>query len=208
MLKNRYYSGAKLSEYKFLRILDGYTRGTSINELEMATRTSAKTIRTIYGLLRERLAQSIIDEPEKFGRAGTHLAQPEARALLNAVQNCRTFRRHKKRHAPRLSCSQREELLVIEVAVLILCALDLREAKIEHDDLLNRLATGILTLKPREPLQKIAGAIPGARPHGHPQLCFFEDLRLALKRKPLEANSGSRRRMPIRQHEDRMGSRS
>jgi len=184
-LKNRYYAGAKLSEHKFLRILHGFAAGIPIKELEKMTHTSAKTIRAIYRLLRERLALAIFAEPESFGRAGFYLTRPAASTLLDAARNSIHFRRYKKRHAPRPKYPADERALLIELTVRVFCALDLRGLKIELDAVLEILAHGLLKLKGHQPLQKLVHAIPGVRSNGYPAMRFYEDYRRFLLKNPL-----------------------
>lgn len=160
-----------------------------IQALEPTTHTSAKTIRAIYRLLRSSLIEAATREPERFGGAGRFLfdddgIRAEAQPLLDAVEPSPHYRRHRKRHAPRLSCQQEEQRLVIEVTLRLLCALDLRG--VESDDaVIEGLAEGITRLRPREPLQKLAECIPGAKPHAHSSLRLYEEFRRYLLKYPL-----------------------
>lgn len=59
-----------------------------------------------------------------------------------------------------------------EAAVRLLCALDLRQTGLNVDEnaareIVLRLADAIPRLNPRDPLQKLAEFIPGAKPHAH-----------------------------------------
>ena len=184
-LKNRYCAGAKLSEHKFLRILRGFAEGMTLSALEPMTHVSGKTIRATYRLLRVRWAVTIIADGAAFGAAGNYLTQPEAGVLLNAIRTSTQFRRYRKRHAPRLQDAHEEPLLVLEFAVRVFCALDLRNAATEPTTVLSALAQGIGALRAREPLQNLAAFIPGARPHGHPAARLYEDFRRHLLRNPL-----------------------
>lgn len=183
-LKNRYFAGAKLSEHKFLRILRGYAEGMTIAELAPTTQTSAKTIRTIYRALRERLTLAILAEPDRFGGAGKLHAIHCANNLLESVRRSPHYRRHRKRHAPRLSCPIESRHLLIEVMVRLLCALDLRCVDID-DDVIEVWAEAITRLRARKPLQGLAVLIPGAKPHAHSALRLYEDYRRYLLQNPL-----------------------
>jgi hypothetical protein len=184
-LKNRYCAGAKLSEHKFLRILRGFAEGVTLSALEPMTHTSGKTIRTTYRALRERLAGAVHVQPLKFGGAGNYLAHPDATALLAAIRSSAVFRRYRKLHAPRMKDAREKQLLVLEFAVRVFCALDLRGVTIMPDMVLAALANAIIALKHRDPLQKLAALIPGARPHAHPGARLYEDFRRHLLRSPL-----------------------
>lgn len=186
--KNRYCAGAKLSEHKFLRILRGYAEGLTITELQVSTHVSGKTIRATYQALRERLAFAVFEGQENFGRAGSYLSAPGAEALLEAMKAGRLFKQHRKRHAPRLRCSQEERLLVIELTVRLFWALDLRNcSEAGPEQILKAIASGLSQLKSRAALQHLADFIPGAKPFAHPGLRFYEDYRRYLLRNPLRA---------------------
>lgn len=188
--RNRYYVGAKLSEHKFLRLLRGFAEGKPINVLEPSTHVSDKTIRATYGALRAHLPIAISKHPESFSGAGLVLIHPEAPALFHAARHSPIFRRHRRHHAPRLKCPDEEMEHIHETAVRLLCALDLREVGLHKDehavrDILLRLADTVPRLSPREPLQKLAAFIPGAKPFAHPELKFYEDYRRCLLKNPL-----------------------
>ena len=184
-LKNRYCAGAKLSEHKFLRILRGFAEGMTLSALEPMTHVSGKTIRATYRALRERLAQAIHEQPLMFGGAGTYLAHPDSANLLIAIRLSAVFRRYRKQHAPRLQDAREEQLLVLEFAARMFCALDLRGISIGPHEVLASLAKTIGTLKPRNQLQKLADSIPGARPHAHPEARVYEEFRRNLLKAPL-----------------------
>jgi hypothetical protein len=184
-LKNRYCAGAKLSEHKFLRILRGFAEGMTLSALEPMTHTSGKTIRATYRLLRARLADAVLDEQDAFGRAGFYLSQPSAGELLSTIAASAAFRRYRKLHAPRLKDQREVRLLVIEFAVRVFCALDLRSVTATPATTLQALCRGISALKARDPLQNLAAAVPGGRQHAFPTTRLYEDLRRHLLRSPL-----------------------
>lgn len=188
-LKNRYYAGAKLSEHKFLRILHGYAQGMPIQELERTTHVSGKTIRAVYKMLRTNLVPAIQHQPDGFGGAGPLLFDdvddPQAATLLIAISRSRFHRRHVRRHAPRLSCPTIAQEFVLECAVRLFCALDLRNVEIGADELKAQLAKGIIALKPRDPIQRLTEFVPGAKAHAHPSLRLYEGYRWHLMKSPL-----------------------
>lgn len=189
--RNRYVLGAKLSEHKFLRVLDGYARGTPVSALEPTTHVSGKTIRATYGTLRAHLPLATQRECARFSHAGVYLFEsegitPEGRCILASIERTRRFGRYIKRHAPRLSSCEDEHLFLMEKAVRIFCSLDLRGLDAD-EHLLAQIAEAFTALHPREPLQKLADFIPGARPHAHPELRFYEDYRRYLLKNPLRS---------------------
>lgn len=194
--RNRYVLGAKLSEHKFLRVLDGYASGTPIRALEPTTHVSGKTIRAAYGALRANLPTAARCECARFSNAGIYLFEgegiaPEGRRIIASIERTRRFGRYIKRHAPRLSSSEDEHLFLLEKAVRIFCALDLRGLDVD-DHLLAQIAEAFTALRPGEPLQKLAEFIPGAKPHAHPELRFYEDYRRYLLKNPLGRTSANR----------------
>lgn len=66
----------------------------------------------------------------------------------------------------------------------IFCALDLRGVEVD-ERLLAQIAEAFTALHSRDPLQKLADFIPGAKPHAHPELRLYEDYRRYLLKNPL-----------------------
>ncbi|MTD94362.1 hypothetical protein GIW81_08445 [Hyphomicrobium sp. xq] len=187
--RNRYCAGAKLSEHKFLRILHGYAEGLPVKTLEPRTHVTAKTIRSTYGTLRAHLPVATRRERARFSHAGVYLFEgeriaPEGRCILASIERTRRFGRYIKRHAPRLSSCEDEHLFLLEKAVRIFCALDLRGVDLD-ERLLAQIGEAFTALHPRDPLQKLADFIPGAKPHAHPELRLYEDYRRYLLKNPL-----------------------
>lgn len=187
--RNRYVAGAKLSEHKFLRLLHGFAQSTPIKVLEPTTHVSGKTIRSTYGTLRAHLPIATQRECARFSHAGVCLFEdqeitPEGRRILSSIERTRRFSRYIKRHAPRLSSGDDERAFLLEKAVRIFCALDLRSVEVDGR-LLAQIAEAFTALRPGEPLQKLADFIPGAKPHAHPELRLYEDYRRSLLRNPL-----------------------
>lgn len=190
-LKNRYCRGAKLTEHKFLRILTGYADGVPVKVLEPTTHVSGKTIRITYCALRLNLPTAAQRDHAHFAGSGDYLFESGAlgalgRKILATVEKTRRFSRYIKRHAPRLNSDEEAQLLLVEKAVRIFCALDLRSIDVD-ERLLAQIAEAFTALHPRDPLQKLADFIPGAKPHAHPSLRLYEDYRRYLLKNPLGA---------------------
>jgi hypothetical protein len=187
--RNRYYAGAKLSEHKFLRILQGYAEGTPIQALEPTTHVSGKTIRATYRMLRVTLSEAVQTEPERFAGTGGYLFNHGALSqggqdVLTCLQCSKRFRRYRHQHAPRSQDGGGESLLLLEKTTRIFCALDLRNATADAA-LLDELSEAYASLRPSDPLQRLADFIANARPHAHPELRLYEDYRRYLLKLPL-----------------------
>lgn len=187
--RNRYYAGAKLSEHKFLRVLQGYADGATIRDLEPTTHVSGKTIRTTYRVLRTALPLAIQQEPACFAEVGTYLFEngiitENGERVLAALRRSKRFRRYIQRHSPRLRNEKDEQLFLLEKTTRIFCALDLRDVEVDATRLY-QLSEGILELRPADPLQRLADFIAQARPHAHPMLRLYEGYRRYLLAHPL-----------------------
>lgn len=187
--RNRYVAGAKLSEHKFLRLLHGFAVSTPIGLLEPTTHVSGKTIRATYGALRAHLPIATQRDRARFSKAGVYLFEgegitPEGRRIIASIERTRRFSRYIKRHAPRLSSCEDEQHFLMEKAVRIFCALDLRGVEVDAR-LLAQIAEAFAVLHPRDPLQKLAEFIPGAKPFAHDGLRLYEDYRRYLLTNPL-----------------------
>ena len=188
-MKNRYARGSKLSEHKFLRLLQGYAAGMPIGALAPTTHVSDKTIRATYAQFRTALPLVITLAPDRFGAAAPLLSHEQSRHWLRAIRQSRVYQRHRRDHAPRLSCPLAEELLTAETAVRMLCALDLRSTDLRPEELFECLTQALPQIRARDPLQKIAAFVPGARPHAHPAHRLFEDYRRTLLKHPLNGTA-------------------
>lgn len=150
---------------------------------------SARTIRATYKALRERLPEVIAIDPDRFGGAGRVLAMDGSGSLLEAVRGCANFRRHRKRHAPRMKGEEGERLLANELLVRMLCAIDLRGVNLAATEdrtlVMVGLIKGLATLRPRDPLQWLTEFIPGSRPQVHSESRLYEEYRRHLLKQPL-----------------------
>lgn len=180
-----------MSEHKFLRLLHGFAQSTPIKMLEPTTHVSGKTIRSTYGTLRAHLPIATQRERARFSHAGVYLFEDEAvtsegRCILASIERTRRFSRYIKRHAPRLNSCEDEQHFLMEKAIRIFCALDLRAVEVDTR-LLLQIAEAFTTLRPGEPLQKLAQFIPGVKAHAHPELRLLEDYRRYLLKNPLNS---------------------
>lgn len=175
-----------------MRVLHGFAESTPIKVLEPTTHVSGKTIRTTYGTLRAHLPIATQREHTRFSHAGVYLFEdegvaPEGRRIIASIERTRRFSRYIKRQAPRVSADD-EHLFLLEKAVRIFCALDLRGMEVD-ERLLAQIAEAFTALRPSEPLQKLAEFIPGAKPHAHPELRLYEDYRRYLLKNPFGSAS-------------------
>ncbi len=187
--RNRYYAGAKLSEHKFLRILQGYAEGTPVQALAPTTHVSAKTIRATYRTLRVTLSEAVHVEPERFAGLGNHLFHDDAisengQRVLASLRRSKRFRRYMQRHSPRSRSDDDEELFLLEKTTRVFCALDLRNVEVDAARL-EELSEAYACLRPSDPLQRLADFIANARPHAHPIQRLYEEYRRYLLRYPL-----------------------
>jgi len=193
--KNRYAAGAKLSEHKFLRILEGYAEAVPIMELEPTTHVSGKTIRGTYRALRAHLPLAVQRERARFSGAGEVLfaggmLSPDGNRLLSDIERTRRFARYVRSHAPRINSAEEERLLLVEKAVRVMCAVDLRGVEVD-ERLLAEIGDAFAQLRVREPLGSLVRAVPRLRAHAHPSLRLYEDYRRSLLKQPLRAVSSS-----------------
>lgn len=188
--RNRYSAGAKLSEHKFLRILEGYAEGLPVNALEPTTHVSGKTIRGTYRALRAHLPLAVQRDRERFAGAGNILfigssLSPEARRMLAGIERTRRFARYVQFQAPRINSASDERLLLFEKAVRIFCAVDLRGME-PDEKLMADIGAAFCSLRPREKLGSLVKAVPRLRAHAHPTLRLYEDYRRYLLKSPLQ----------------------
>jgi len=125
--RNRYVRRAKLSEYRFLKILRGFADNETAAELAPHIRISDKTIRRSYAALRARLIPATLAAPFRFGGAGFFLfsggrLSHGGKLFLESVHESELYRTHLKRHAPRMREDAPEaDSFLIEVAVRVFC---------------------------------------------------------------------------------------
>ena len=125
--RNRYMRRAKLSEYRFLKILRGFADNHTVSELAPRIRISEKTIRRSFSAFRARLIPATLAEPFRFGGAGFFLfsggrLSHGGRLFLESVHESELYQTQMKRHAPRMAEDAPEtDSFLIEVAVRVFC---------------------------------------------------------------------------------------
>jgi hypothetical protein len=132
---NRYARRSKLSEYRFLRILEGFTMDKTAQELAESIGISEKSIRATYRDLRLALMEAALSNTKAFGGAGFYLLRhenmgPRRRRFLDGVAQSELYARHVKRHAPRLKSSNDKEALTFEVAMRMFCNIDIDDGSL------------------------------------------------------------------------------
>jgi len=123
---NRYHRRAKASEYTTLKILKGFADDRTAPDLAPGMHVSEKTLRNIYMRLRRKLIPATRLHPMSFGGAGLFLYRrdglsPAGHAILASVRESGLYRRHMRRHAPRLADPSDEKHYLFEVTVRVFC---------------------------------------------------------------------------------------
>jgi len=104
--RNRYYKGAKLSEYRFLKVLRAFADGQTVREVAGHTGLSERAVRDLFAKLRKKLMAGTLDNREAFGGAGMYLYQngeisDRGKAILESVRAGPNFEAHRTHHALR-----------------------------------------------------------------------------------------------------------
>ncbi|EKE68466.1 hypothetical protein P24_17588 [Oceanibaculum indicum P24] len=108
--RNRYHRRAKLSEYRFLKLLRGFAEGLTIDEAAEATRVSVRTVRDLYIRFREALLRAAMTEPFAFGAVGYFVFENDqissrGSAIFDAVAGSDRMRRVINQHGARVGIS-------------------------------------------------------------------------------------------------------
>tara|TARA_R110000796_G_scaffold45616_43_gene110490 strand:- start:20453 stop:21175 length:723 start_codon:yes stop_codon:yes gene_type:complete len=130
--KNRYVRNAKLSEYRFLKILRGFAEDRKAQELAKEVGISEKTIRTTYRQLRRKLIEAVEARPQAFGKAGFYLKQHqddgwEIYEFIFSFVKSEIFDDYVKRHAPRLKPTDNVGTLWFEAVIRTFCSIAIGE---------------------------------------------------------------------------------
>jgi len=138
--------GAKLSEYKFLKILRGFAEDKTVQELAGEVRVSEKTVRATYKNLRLKLLEAALTHPHAFGGAGFYLFRggslgDRARRFVEGVAESELYAEHLRRHAPRIRSKKEARALLFEVVIRLFCNLSMREGTLTDypPDVMNAL---------------------------------------------------------------------
>lgn len=126
--RNRYVVGAKLSEYRFLKILKGFSSATPVKELHSESGISERTIRDTYWQLRRKLYEAVMTDKASFNNAGRYLFPKgqityHGTLLMEAVADSGAFADLIDRQYPGNKAPTEEQvgLLVFEMGVRVLC---------------------------------------------------------------------------------------
>ncbi|WOF72766.1 hypothetical protein QMT40_000388 [Parvibaculaceae bacterium PLY_AMNH_Bact1] len=127
-VRNRYYKGAKLSEYRFLKVLRAFADGDSVRQVSGRTGISERAIRDLFAKFRVKLMEATIHDREAFGGAGMYLyrngrVSERGRSILESVRNGPNFEAHRTRHALRFRTSKDAAPHVFEMTVRIFCSI-------------------------------------------------------------------------------------
>lgn len=133
--RNRYYRHAKLSEYKFLKVLRAFADDRIVEEAATIARVSERTVRALYGQLREALLRAAMLDPFAFGAIGYFVFEKDdisrrGAAIFDAVAASDHMRRVIDRHGARVGLTTEAgasfSYLLFETTTRIFCALAIR----------------------------------------------------------------------------------
>lgn len=130
--KNRYVRNAKLSEYRFLRILHSFAYGLSPKDAAIETGISEKTVRATYASLRQKVMEAAKTAKPIFGLGSRYLYEDgklteKGAIFLEAVSCSRVFESYIDDHAPRLRDEAERESYVFDLGMRILTGLVVAE---------------------------------------------------------------------------------
>lgn len=130
--KNRYVRGAKLSEYKFLKILRSFAYGLAPKDAAKETGISEKTVRATYAALRQKVVEAAKSGKPIFGLGSRYLFEggrltEKGAIFLEAVAKSRVFKSYLADHAPRLRDEAEREIYVFDLGMRIFTGLVLAE---------------------------------------------------------------------------------
>lgn len=131
-IRNRYHRRAKLSEYKFLQVLQGFCDDIPAADLVHKTRVSEKTIRSTYKALRGQLYFATQSDRYGFGGAGFFLfldgnLRERGRHFIEKVSQRKIFLNHMRRHGPRSRSPTDATDFLFEVTVRMFCNISMQK---------------------------------------------------------------------------------
>lgn len=129
--RNRFHRRAKLSEYKFLKVLQAFADDIPANVTAQKTRISVKTVRGLYAGFRDRLIAGAISDPYAFGGAGRFLLDgaklgDRGRRFLAELGKSKTYASHIKLHGFRRKPGTKHTDELFECAVRAFCTLAMK----------------------------------------------------------------------------------
>lgn len=130
--KNRYMRNAKLSEYRFLKILRGFAYGLPPKAVAEESGISEKTIRATFDALRLKVREAAMSGKDIFGFGSRYLFEDgqlteKGTVFLESVAKSRLFKSYMAEHAPRLKDDATRELYVFDLGMRIFAGLIVAE---------------------------------------------------------------------------------
>lgn len=132
--RNRYMRGARLSEYRFLKLLRGFADERIAADIGGEVGLSEKRTRELFDHFRSKLMRAVLMEPFEFGWAGYFLfdgleISPRGHHLFDEISESDVFKSALIRHAPRSGAkripSKRFSELLFEITVRMVCSLSM-----------------------------------------------------------------------------------
>ena len=129
---NRYMRHAKLSEYKFLKIMRAFAIGLGPKEAATETGISEKTIRATFSDLRSKVKDAAQSGKPVFGLGSQYLFEhgtltEKGKVFLDSVTKSRVFESYKEKHAPRLKDPHEQEAFVFDLGMRVFTGLMVAE---------------------------------------------------------------------------------
>ena len=124
--RNRYVVNAKLSEYRFLKVLRTFVDWKTPSEAVQATGISERTIRGLFDKLRQAIIDISLEDRTKFGGLGFFLYQGDelsvrGRVFMTALQGEDSYRGYLLRYGARPNDNHACMLLLWERAARMHC---------------------------------------------------------------------------------------
>lgn len=132
--RNRYMRGARLSEYRLLKVLRGFGDERTAAEVGGDVGLSEKRTRELYDHFRGKLMRAVLMEPFEFGWAGYFLfdgleISSRGHHLFDETSESDAFKSALIRQAPRSGAkripSKRFSELLFEITVRMFCSLSM-----------------------------------------------------------------------------------
>jgi hypothetical protein len=120
--------GAKLSEYRFLKILRAFAYGLSPKDAAAETGVSEKTVRTTYAALRLKVMEAAQSGKHVFGLGSRYLyvngkLTEKGAVFLEAVAKSKLLDSYLADHSPRLKDEAAREIYVFDLGMRIFTGL-------------------------------------------------------------------------------------
>lgn len=131
-LRNRYVRNAKLSEYKFLKVLRSFAEGRNPKDAATDTGISEKTIRATYMALRQKVMEAAKSGRPLFGMGSRYLyvdgeLTEKGQIFLDSVRSSDVFQRYLAEQAPRSKEGPERDALVFDLGMRLFTGLHVAE---------------------------------------------------------------------------------